>query len=194
MKSIRRQCACGCKQVTGLGSKWIRGHSSRNMSKEHRDNLSLAHKEIKFSKKHKRNISLAKMGNTNTKGHKLSKEHKIKLSLTKIKYNPNYQYCDEWKDKEYRKDLLKNYCENIDCRGNIKQLGNHHINLNKKDCRPVNAMTLCQSCHMLLHWKLNSIASKRGANHKDYLTIKRTHKITYVLKKTRETLTLKRME
>lgn len=168
---IKHLCACGCRQITGPGRKYINGHNRKG---------------IKPSEETKIKMSLAQMGNANSLGHKHSKETKQKMALSKIKDNPNYEYCGAWQDKEYKKDLKKDYCENVECKGNYKQLSNHHINLNKFDCKPFNIMTLCSSCSSTLHWKLDSIANIRGANHKNYLTINRKDHITYVLKKKRQ--------
>lgn len=175
---IRRKCKCGCGGITNYGKKWVVGHHSH-----------------KHTQKSKRKMSLSAMGNTNGKGNKglkRSEETRLKMSLSMTKSHPNDQYCEAWRDGEYKKDLLKDYCEGMDCREDYKLLANHHINLNKHDCRPPNIMTLCASCHTTLQNRLDSIASKRGANHKDYLTIIRPDHITYVLKGTGETLVLKR--
>ena len=148
------------------------------------------------TKETKRKLSLAKIGNTNgggNKGKKRSKETVLKVSLSNLKCNPDYKYCDEWKDRQYRKDLRKNYCECADCKGNYKKLEDHHINLNKKDCRPFNIMTLCPRCHTTLHRELE-LGIKKAINHKDYLTIIRQNRITYFHKKTRMKIILKRVE
>lgn len=171
---IRRRCACGCGGVTGIGKKYIYAHNRRGK---------------KLSEETKEKMSLSAMGNTRSLGNKHSKETRLKISLGNIRYDPSDEYCDEWRDTEYIKDLLKDHCENANCKGIYKKLDNHHINLNKKDCRPSNVITLCMPCHMRLHWKLG-----REKDHKDYLTINRTDKITYVLKRTGKALTLKRIE
>lgn len=181
---IKRLCACGCGGITNYGKKYISGHNSKGkkFSKKHKRKLSLANKgQIpwskgkKFSKEHKRKLSLAAQNR--------SREHNLKLALTKIKNNLDYEYCGAWKDKEYRDDLRKDYCENVDCKGIYKRLNNHHINLNKKHCHPSNIMTLCNGCHKTLHWKLGW-----NADYKDYLTIIRRDRITYIHKGTRQVI------
>lgn len=198
---IRRRCACGCGQITGPGRKWINGHHNRCKSKEAKRKMSLSAIDNanalghKHTKKSKRKMSSIKMGNTNgrgNKGKKRSKETKLKMTMAKIKDNSNYKYGGAWQDKEYRRDLRKDYCTNIDCKGKYKRLGNHHIDLNKKHCQPKNIMTLCTSCSSILHRRLDSIADKRGANHKDYLTIIRPRRITYIHKETKRRITIGR--
>lgn len=170
---IHRRCKCGCGQVTNPGKKWIRGHNKIG---------------IKPSEKTKLKMSLAALGHKRNLGHKHSKKTKLKMALTKIQYDPDYKYCDEWKDRQYRRDLLKDHCENVDCKGNYKKLDNHHIDLNKKNCHPLNIMTICYPCHSFLH------NNKLGKNkdHENYLTIIKPNKITYVHKKTRKRIILKR--
>lgn len=145
---IKRLCACGCRQITGPGKRWIHGH--------------------------------------NQHGIKASKETKLKMSLSHLKCNPNRQYCDAWYDKEYRDDLRKDYCENRDCEGGCKRLGDHHINLNKKDCHPSNIMTLCTSCHSTLHQRLG-----QGENHKHYSIVIRAKRIIYIHKGIKKTIHLR---
>lgn len=184
---IKRQCSCGCGQITRPGNRWVRGHNARCFSEEAKHKMSLGHigntnaLGIKPTKATRRKLSLAH------EGMKYSEETRLKRSLMQFKYNPNYEYCDEWKDREYIKDLRKNYCENFDCKENYKRLHNHHINLNKRNCRPSNVMTLCTGCHSLLHWKLG-----RNIDPKDYLTIIRINRITYIHKKTRRKIILRR--
>lgn len=162
---IHRICSCGCGRVTNPGKRWVIGHNnSYKRSKETRLKMSLA-------------------------AQNLPKETRLKISLSKIKYNPDYEYCDEWKDEEYKKDLKKRYCENLDCKEDYNQLTNHHINLNKKDCRPCNIMTLCRNCHASLHGKLGH---KKIVNPKNYLIIIRANRIVYIHKKTRKKITLRR--
>lgn len=59
-------------------------------------------------------------------------------------------YCDAWTDKEYKESILErdNYeCQNPNCWGTSKRLTIHHINYNKKNCKPLNLITLCNSCN-----------------------------------------------
>lgn len=73
------------------------------------------------------------------------------------KNNPNWKggiscepYCDAWADKEYKESIKErdNYkCLNPDCFGNIHRLSVHHIDYNKKNCKPQNLITLCVSCN-----------------------------------------------
>jgi hypothetical protein len=171
---IHRRCACGCGAITNLGKKVIHGHNQPWKGKHH-------------SKRTKQKISLTK------EGVNLSKEHKLKIGLGNLRQHPDDKYCEAWRDKEYKDDLRKDYCENVDCKGHCKELHNHHINLNKKNCRPFNVMTLCNTCHISLHSKLEYIINKRIIfNHKDYLTIIRKDRIAYIHKGTRNKIILER--
>ena len=72
-------------------------------------------------------------------------------------------YCDAWTDKEYKKSILYrdgNKCQNPDCCGTSERLTVHHIDYNKKNCRPENLITLCRSC--------NSRANSDRERHTDY--------------------------
>lgn len=59
-------------------------------------------------------------------------------------------YCDVWLDEDF-KDSIKcrdGYkCLNPVCDKLSSNLCIHHINYNKKDCRPKNLITLCYSCN-----------------------------------------------
>jgi hypothetical protein len=59
-------------------------------------------------------------------------------------------YCDVWLDKEYKqyiKDRDGNVCLNPECNGISNKLCLHHINYNKKECEPLNLITICLSCN-----------------------------------------------
>ena len=60
-------------------------------------------------------------------------------------------YCQEWKDKEYKQDIRNrdgNKCLNPYCDSpNKNDLTIHHIDYNKKNCRPSNLITVCRSCN-----------------------------------------------
>ena len=72
-------------------------------------------------------------------------------------------YCDVWADKEFKEDIKArdNYeCQNPDCWGTGGRLAVHHIDYNKKNCRPENLITLCNSC--------NSRANYNRERHKEF--------------------------
>jgi hypothetical protein len=65
-----------------------------------------------------------------------------------LSYEP---YCEVWKDKEYKQDIRNrdgNRCLNPGCDSkNPNDLTIHHIDYNKKNCRPSNLITVCRSCN-----------------------------------------------
>lgn len=182
-KLIHRLCACGCGGTTNPGRRYIYHHHRKNvsLSKEHKKKISLSMDGLTHSEETKKKMSFTAKNR--------SEEIKLKMAISSIKAHPDDEYCEAWRDREYKKDLRKNYCENTECQGISKNFLDHHINLNKQDCRPSNVMTLCRSCHPTLHWKLSS---KNKTNYKDYLTIIKQDRITYIHKKTRKKITLKR--
>ena len=211
---IHRRCKCGCGGLTNYGKVYIFNHhafgntyaTGKKRSKKTRKKISLSQMGHKFSEEARKKMSITKLGNTNALGHKHSKETKKKMSLAKlnqsketkkrislsnIKYDPNYPYCDIWKDKEYKKDIRKNYCENLDCKNNYKRLNNHHIYLDKKRCAPNEVMTLCNPCHAILH-RLLEIGKTKPVNPKDYIIINRPDHVSYIYKPTREIIKIKR--
>jgi uncharacterized CHY-type Zn-finger protein len=60
-------------------------------------------------------------------------------------------YCQEWRDVEYKSSIKKrdgNRCLNPYCDSkNPNDLTIHHIDYNKKNCRPSNLITVCRSCN-----------------------------------------------
>lgn len=58
-------------------------------------------------------------------------------------------YCKEWASdlKEYIKERDGHSCLNPHCFNDCDVLAVHHINYNKKGCRPGNLITLCRSCN-----------------------------------------------
>jgi len=71
--------------------------------------------------------------------------------------NPNWKggissepYCEAWKDQEYKKDIRDrdgNRCLNPCCYGADDVLSIHHIDYDKKNCKPSNLITVCRSCN-----------------------------------------------
>lgn len=60
-------------------------------------------------------------------------------------------YCPDWKDREYKESIkrrdgyrcLNPYC----CSKKPADLTVHHVDYNKKNCRPDNLITVCRSCN-----------------------------------------------
>lgn len=61
-------------------------------------------------------------------------------------------YCKEWTFEEF-KDMVRERdewkCQNPDCWGKVfnEKLTIHHIDYNKKNCHPLNLITVCRSCN-----------------------------------------------
>ncbi len=87
---------------------------------------------------------------------KHTEEHKRKMSES-MKGENHYNwkggisaepYCDVWIDKEYKESIKErdNYtCQNPFCLCDNSNLCVHHVNYVKKDCKPNNLITLCNS-------------------------------------------------
>lgn len=71
--------------------------------------------------------------------------------------NPNWSggssygpYCSIWSDKKYKSDIKLrdgNKCLNPACSKKSSKLHIHHIDYDKKNCRPSNLITVCNSCN-----------------------------------------------
>ena len=107
---------------------------------------------LRISDKHKQAISLA------NKDKKMSNETKQKIScfaqgITLEEWSEFISckpYCQAWIDKEYRESIKErdNYeCQNPDCWKTSGIICIHHIDYNKKNCVPLNLITLCNSCN-----------------------------------------------
>jgi hypothetical protein len=86
---------------------------------------------------------------------------KINLSLRQIG-DRNHQWkggisfepdCPIWKDKEYKQDIRErdgNRCLNPYCNSKkSNDLTVHHIDYDKKNCKPDNLITICRSCNCM---------------------------------------------
>jgi len=105
-------------------------------------------------------------------GHRCPTCHAIRLSISRLgQNNPSWKggiscepYCDVWLDKDFKESIKErdNYiCQNPDCwqrDGKAGILNIHHIDYNKKNCKPSNLITVCKSC--------NSSANKDREWHK----------------------------
>lgn len=170
---------CCCKSHNSciiIREKNRRSSIGRKHTKETKEKISRACTGIKYrerTKEHRRKLSIANSGK------KKSKEHieKIRESNKKSnrplffgKMNPMWRggisiepYCDQWVDKDYKESIKKRdgyICLNPECSKITKILNIHHIDYNKKNCHPLNLITLCVSC--------NAKANKDRSWHKSW--------------------------
>lgn len=60
-------------------------------------------------------------------------------------------YCEQWKDQEYKESIKERdgyKCLNPECNKTSHRLCVHHIDYIKKNCHPLNLITVCTSCNM----------------------------------------------
>jgi len=143
-------CECGCGKQVKKGNRFINGHNAK---------LQLRSKETR-----------KKIGDTN-KLRKISENTRKKLRNAKLKdNNPRWKggisrdpYCYVWYDEEYKNSIKERdgyICLNPACEKKSDKLVLHHINYNKKDCKPSNLITICNCC--------NSKANINRAWHKSW--------------------------
>ncbi len=146
-------------------------HSIRNRvlwrikhKKRYKDGRVSWNKGIKMPKETIAKIVRTRKQNDSYKQKEQTKR-KIMLSLIGPK-SPNWKggiaaepYCDEWKDHEFKNDILErdNYkCQNPYCWRNSKRICIHHIDHIKKNCHPKNLITTCYSCNLRARHKPKS--------------------------------------
>jgi len=172
-------CACGCREWTKPGNKYIHNH---HMCGENNPMYGKLGKLCPtYGRKHteetKEKISLSRVGEKNhrydptrdrdtkkcacgcgeltTPGKKYIQGHWAKTIHNLEVRCAIRQYCDSWYDPDYKewikhtRDFKK--CQNPNCIPNNTEKLVHHINENKQDCRPYNLLTLCRSCHGIYH-------------------------------------------
>ena len=161
-------CECGCNEyVHQIKSRFKQGH--KNKTKEA--------KKLLRTKKHTAETK-AKIAESNRR-RTVSEETKRKISESLVgnymgedsphwKNEPrNSEYCDSWFDEEYHNDIRGTACDRCGMTRMMsfklfgRELFPHHIDGNKKNCHPDNFKTLCCSCHMKLHRRLNVNPNKK---------------------------------
>jgi len=136
-------------------------HSEESLKK-------ISRKGCTLSEEHKKKIRLSFLGSKNhffNKHHTDNSREKLKASWKESilkgercgENNSNWKggiacepYCDVWLDNEYKESIKERdgyKCLNPTCNKTSTRLSLHHINYNKKDCHPLNIITLCASCN-----------------------------------------------
>jgi len=119
---------------------------------ERRKKLSIARAGSKTSKETRKKQSEARTGNPKVCG--------VNHPMWKggISFEP---YCEIWSDQEYKESIKERdgyKCLNAECNKTCNKLCIHHIDYIKKNCNPLNLITICISC--------NSKANKNRKWHK----------------------------
>lgn len=196
------------KRKIGLAARSISDETRKKMSLTHtgmkhtdeaKKKMSIINKGKKLSEEHKRKISLTKQNMSNETKKKISEagigrivsdETKLKISIGMMKCRTD-GYCDAWSDNDYKNECRKSYCENC---GRKKVDGYllvlHHINLDKKDCRPINLMTLCRSCHLFFHQKLCNINKRKTIYQETFIILTGKDRVKYIHKETKKEITI----
>jgi hypothetical protein len=152
---------CGESYIGRIGSKYCDFECGMK-SESYKHNMSNKMKDRVITITHRNNISEAK------KGKPFTIEHRNNISEAKKgeccgSLNPNWRdgasyelYCEEWTDKEYvhwlKYERDNGKCQNPCCKRRHTVLNLHHINYDKKDCRPSNLITLCVSCNSIANF------------------------------------------
>jgi hypothetical protein len=96
-----------------------------------------------------------RFGNKSNLGRKFSYEHRAKIAFAKLgDKNPSWfggvslnKYCALWRDKEFKRYIVeRDSCKCFLC-SSLDDIVVHHINYDKRDCRPNNLITLCKPCN-----------------------------------------------
>jgi len=164
-KKYGEYCSIVCSRVIYIGDKhpmFNKKHKPESIQKN--INSHIGKKDSEETKQKKR---LSKLGNLNcffnkkhTEETKRILSYKAKERLSDPTKNPRFidgrscsknQYCSQWSDKEYKHYLLyerDGECFGPECNGkHLHKLVLHHINYDKKDCRPNNLIGVCVSCN-----------------------------------------------
>ena len=108
---------------------------------EYRQKVSIFRKGNKASKETRKKQSDARKGNPKVCG----------INHPSWRGGVSFEpYCEQWSDKDYKESIKErdgHKCLNPECNKTTNKLCIHHINYNKKDCHPLNLITICFSCN-----------------------------------------------
>lgn len=143
------------------GNNGIKFWLGKKMSDEHRKKLSDSHKKISSIK-----LSIANLPKNNCgEKHPMFGKHHTKKTKEKLRQAFLGEKSNLWQGgksfEEYGFDWTKTLRKSIRERDNYicmicgryqsnldkKEFAVHHIDYNKKNCNPLNLITLCHSCH-----------------------------------------------
>ena len=154
------KCICGIKKI--ISGAHLKDGSTQSCGCLQKERVSGSNKNRVWSIESRQKVSESLKGENNPiYGKKRSERTRQKISDNHADnsgpLNPNWKggiscepYCDVWADKEYKESILErdnHRCQNPDCWGTSERLSVHHIDYNKKNCRPENLITLCNSCN-----------------------------------------------
>jgi len=145
------------KKIMSERMKGIKRKSPVKFSEEHRRKIGQAVKGRIVCEEVRRKISDSNKGKIVTEETRKKLGQKSSLVVRAGEKNPNWKgglscepYCPLWVDGEYKNSIKErdgNSCLNPCCLNKSKKIVIHHINYNKKDCKPNNLITLCNSCN-----------------------------------------------
>lgn len=124
MSIMRNECECGCGELTGPGKRYVYGHWSNSNRDQMRETMLEVWADPEY---------WAMQVEAHCKGSPCDRD-----------------YCDAWYDKEFKESILERdsyTCQNPDCWEYDPGLSIHHIDYDKKNCHPLNLITLCRSCN-----------------------------------------------
>lgn len=150
-----------CKYGCGKQAKYQLKNNSWCCSKYHAQCTTVrrksANNNARYWKEKKRSKKTRKKIKENNVKYWLGKKRNKQSEIMIGENNPNWKggidcepYCDIWLDKEYKDSIKKrdgNKCLNPDCWRTSEIICLHHINYNKKDCHPLNLISVCNSCN-----------------------------------------------
>ena len=156
---INRKKKFGCINNSITRKRLSKKLSGRKLSKEHSIKIGLGNKGKTISLENRIKVGLALVGK------KFTAEHRKNISLSHIglyagSKHPLWQggskeYTSEWTSglKESIRKRDKYRCHLCHSTKNKRKFDVHHIDYDKKNCKPNNLITLCLSCHVKTNTK-----------------------------------------